>query len=116
LTNHISIWDRRIDEWTEVIILSFAAGVESNTSHPLGKAIMEATRAANCLDMKVHEKSVLSKITFGISWLGILQATIKLFQNNCFHKSRQLIIMLFPPDIWQTHLAMFLVSSWFYVT
>jgi cation transport ATPase len=57
LINHIYIRGCRIDEWTEVDILSFAAGVESNTNHPLGKAIMEAARAANCLNMKVDGRS-----------------------------------------------------------
>uniref|UniRef100_A0A453RI07 HMA domain-containing protein n=1 Tax=Aegilops tauschii subsp. strangulata TaxID=200361 RepID=A0A453RI07_AEGTS len=40
------------NEWTEGDILSLAAGVESNTNHPLGKAIMEAAQAANCINMK----------------------------------------------------------------
>lgn len=39
--------------WTEDEILSLAAGVESNTNHPLGKAIVEASRSANCHNMKV---------------------------------------------------------------
>lgn len=41
--------------WTEVEILSLAAGVESNTNHPLGKAIIEASRAASCHIVKVAD-------------------------------------------------------------
>lgn len=65
LTNRISvIRDFGDNQWTEAEILSFAAGVESNTNHPLGKAIMEAAGAANCISMKVviaevHKKSEL---------------------------------------------------------
>lgn len=40
-------------QWTEVEILSLAAGVESNTNHPLGKAIMEASRTASCHSVKM---------------------------------------------------------------
>ncbi|KAJ6814748.1 copper-transporting ATPase PAA1, chloroplastic isoform X1 [Iris pallida] len=36
------------NKWTEDEILRLSAGVESNTNHPLGKAIMEAARAASC--------------------------------------------------------------------
>lgn len=54
LTNHIYvIRDLGANQWTEAEILSFAAGVESNTNHPLGKAIMEAAGAADCIIMKV---------------------------------------------------------------
>ncbi|KAJ4745808.1 Copper-transporting P-type ATPase [Rhynchospora pubera] len=41
--------------WTEAEILSLAAGVDSNTNHPLGKAILEAARASNCLNVKAKE-------------------------------------------------------------
>ncbi|GMP39016.1 hypothetical protein CsSME_00010027 [Camellia sinensis var. sinensis] len=34
--------------WSKVEVLKLAAGVESNTLHPIGKAIVEAARAANC--------------------------------------------------------------------
>ena len=49
------------NEWTEGDILSLAAGVESNTNHPLGKAIMEAAQAANCINMKVLTAEMLNK-------------------------------------------------------
>lgn len=39
--------------WSEVEVLRLAAGVESNTAHPVGKAIVEAAEAANCQNMKV---------------------------------------------------------------
>ena len=53
--------------WTEGDVLSLAAGVESNTNHPLGKAIMEAAQAANCINMKVltaevHHESEINLI------------------------------------------------------
>ncbi|CAB4320110.1 unnamed protein product [Prunus armeniaca] len=37
--------------WSEVDVLKFAAGVESNTVHPVGKAIVEAAQAVNCQNM-----------------------------------------------------------------
>ncbi|XP_016437598.1 copper-transporting ATPase PAA1, chloroplastic [Nicotiana tabacum] len=40
-------------QWSEVDILKFAAGVESNTNHPIGKAIVEAARTANSPKLKV---------------------------------------------------------------
>lgn len=40
-------------KWTENEILNLAAGVESNTNHPVGKAITEAARAAGCHNVKV---------------------------------------------------------------
>ena len=40
--------------WSEVDILKLAAGVESSTIHPIGKAIVEAAKARNCLNVKVY--------------------------------------------------------------
>ncbi|XP_072953722.1 copper-transporting ATPase PAA1, chloroplastic [Typha angustifolia] len=42
-------------KWTEADILNLAAGVESSTNHPLGKAILEAARAANCANLKAKD-------------------------------------------------------------
>lgn len=39
---------------SEVELLKLAAGVESNTIHPVGKAIVEAAQAAGCQNVKVH--------------------------------------------------------------
>uniref|UniRef100_A0A2N9G4Q0 HMA domain-containing protein n=1 Tax=Fagus sylvatica TaxID=28930 RepID=A0A2N9G4Q0_FAGSY len=39
--------------WSEVEVLKLAAGVESNTVHPVGKAIVEAARASDCQNTKV---------------------------------------------------------------
>ncbi|KAJ4716896.1 Copper-transporting ATPase [Melia azedarach] len=39
--------------WSEIEILELAAGVESNTVHPIGKAIVEAAQVANCQIAKV---------------------------------------------------------------
>jgi Cu2+-exporting ATPase len=41
------------DTWSEVEVLMLAAAVESNTTHPVGKAIVKAARARNCQTMKV---------------------------------------------------------------
>ncbi|XP_022895540.1 copper-transporting ATPase PAA1, chloroplastic [Olea europaea var. sylvestris] len=41
--------------WSEVDILTLAAGVESNTIHPIGKAIVEAAQALNCANVKAAE-------------------------------------------------------------
>lgn len=41
------------DEWSEVDVLKLAAGVESSTIHPIGKAIVEAAKAQNCPNVKV---------------------------------------------------------------
>ncbi|KAL1534336.1 Polyamine N-acetyltransferase 1 [Salvia divinorum] len=43
------------DNWSEVDILKLAAGVESSTIHPIGKAIVEAAKARNCMNVKVAE-------------------------------------------------------------
>lgn len=68
LTNHISIIrDFGGNQWTEADILSFAAGVESNTNHPLGKAIMEAAGAANCINMKVAMAKVHYKFELNMT-------------------------------------------------
>ncbi|XP_051144648.1 copper-transporting ATPase PAA1, chloroplastic isoform X1 [Andrographis paniculata] len=42
-------------KWSEADVLQLAAGVESNTIHPIGKAIVEAARASNCPNLKVAE-------------------------------------------------------------
>ncbi|OEL31672.1 Copper-transporting ATPase PAA1, chloroplastic [Dichanthelium oligosanthes] len=55
------MWDLGDNQWTEAEILSFAAGVESNTNHPLGKAIMEAAGAANCISMKANDGSFMEE-------------------------------------------------------
>ncbi|KAG0497639.1 hypothetical protein HPP92_002330 [Vanilla planifolia] len=41
--------------WSETELLKLAAGVESNTNHPLGKAIIDAARFANCDNVKVTD-------------------------------------------------------------
>lgn len=40
-------------KWTEADILKLAAGVESNTNHPIGKAIVEEARSIGCENVKV---------------------------------------------------------------
>lgn len=42
------------DTWSEIEVLMLAAAVESNTTHPVGKAIIKAARARNCQTMKVR--------------------------------------------------------------
>ncbi|XP_010526998.1 PREDICTED: copper-transporting ATPase PAA1, chloroplastic isoform X3 [Tarenaya hassleriana] len=43
------------DTLSEVEVLKLAASVESNTSHPVGKAIIEAARNHNCQIIKVED-------------------------------------------------------------
>ncbi|KAK3031485.1 hypothetical protein RJ639_035999 [Escallonia herrerae] len=42
-------------KWSKVDVLKFAAGVESSTIHPIGKAIVEAARALKCPSVKVAD-------------------------------------------------------------
>ncbi|GJN15895.1 hypothetical protein PR202_gb02840 [Eleusine coracana subsp. coracana] len=61
----------------EVDVLSFAAGVESNTNHPLGKAIIEAARSANCLSMKANDGSFLEEPGSGaVATIGEKQVSV----------------------------------------
>ncbi|XP_031256209.1 copper-transporting ATPase PAA1, chloroplastic isoform X2 [Pistacia vera] len=39
--------------WSDIEVLKLAAGVEANTVHPIGKAIVEAAQAAHCQNLKV---------------------------------------------------------------
>ncbi|KAL0686996.1 hypothetical protein Bca4012_086673 [Brassica carinata] len=43
------------DTLSEVDVLMLAAAVESNTTHPVGKAIVKAARAHNCQTMKAED-------------------------------------------------------------
>ncbi|KAF8020023.1 hypothetical protein BT93_G0651 [Corymbia citriodora subsp. variegata] len=49
------------DTWSEVEVLQFAAGVESNTIHPVGKAIVEAAQARNCPKVKVLDGTYIEE-------------------------------------------------------
>ncbi|XP_042430004.1 copper-transporting ATPase PAA1, chloroplastic-like isoform X2 [Zingiber officinale] len=42
-------------KWTEADILRLAAGVESNTNHPIGKAIVEAAHSIGCENVKAKD-------------------------------------------------------------
>ncbi|XP_062195434.1 copper-transporting ATPase PAA1, chloroplastic [Phragmites australis] len=76
----VSTKDCRDGEWTEVDILSFAAGVESNTNHPLGKAIIEAARASNCLNMKANDGSFMEEPGSGaVATIGGKQVSVGTF-------------------------------------
>ncbi|KAA8545605.1 hypothetical protein F0562_020389 [Nyssa sinensis] len=48
-------------KWSEVEVLKLAAGVESNTIHPIGKAIVEAARAVNCPNVKVADGTFIEE-------------------------------------------------------
>ncbi|CDO97451.1 unnamed protein product [Coffea canephora] len=48
-------------KWSEVDILRLAAGVETNTNHPVGKAIVHAAQAANCPVMKAGEGTYIEE-------------------------------------------------------
>ncbi|XP_042983446.1 copper-transporting ATPase PAA1, chloroplastic isoform X3 [Carya illinoinensis] len=47
--------------WSEVEVLKLAAGVEANTVHPVGKAIVEAARAVNCPSEKVVDGTFMEE-------------------------------------------------------
>ncbi|XP_062176671.1 copper-transporting ATPase PAA1, chloroplastic [Alnus glutinosa] len=47
--------------WSEVEVLKLAAGVESNTVHPVGKAIVDAARAVNCQNAKVVDGTFMEE-------------------------------------------------------
>ncbi|KAF2920194.1 copper-transporting ATPase PAA1, chloroplastic [Oryza sativa Japonica Group] len=64
------------NEWTGEI-LSLAAGVESNTTHPLGKAIMEAAQAANCLYLQAKDGSFMEEPGSGaVATIGEKQVSV----------------------------------------
>ncbi|KAK1568386.1 hypothetical protein Q3G72_023887 [Acer saccharum] len=47
--------------YSDTEVLRLAAGVESNTVHPIGKAIVEAAQAANCQNVKVVDGTFLEE-------------------------------------------------------
>ncbi|KAF3435020.1 hypothetical protein FNV43_RR22107 [Rhamnella rubrinervis] len=53
--------DNLNQNWSEADILKLAAGVEANTVHPIGKAIVEAAQAVNCLDVKVEDGTFMEE-------------------------------------------------------
>ena len=44
----------KINALSDIEVLRLAAAVESNSVHPVGKAIVDAAQAANCNDTKVR--------------------------------------------------------------
>lgn len=44
-----------LPHWSESEILTLAAGVESNTLHPIAKAVVQAARSANCRNVMVKD-------------------------------------------------------------
>ncbi|KAH0768312.1 hypothetical protein KY285_004183 [Solanum tuberosum] len=48
-------------QWSEVDILKLAAGVESNTNHPIGKAIVEAAQKAKSPKLKVLDGTFMEE-------------------------------------------------------
>ncbi|XP_038681601.1 copper-transporting ATPase PAA1, chloroplastic isoform X2 [Tripterygium wilfordii] len=50
-----------IHTWSEAEVLMLAAGVEANTIHPVGKAIVKAACAVNCQFMKVAEGTFMEE-------------------------------------------------------
>ncbi|KAK1257481.1 hypothetical protein QJS04_geneDACA023103 [Acorus gramineus] len=48
-------------KWTEYEVLRLAAGVESNTIHPVGKAIVEAASAAGCQNVKAADGTFIEE-------------------------------------------------------
>uniref|UniRef100_A0A7N0T168 HMA domain-containing protein n=3 Tax=Kalanchoe fedtschenkoi TaxID=63787 RepID=A0A7N0T168_KALFE len=47
--------------WSEVEVLRLAAGVETNTIHPVGKAIVEAARVSKCADVKAADGTFMEE-------------------------------------------------------
>ena len=57
--------------WSEDEVLKLAASVESNTIHPVGKAIVEAARAVKCPNIKVLFRFTVNSLL----WYIIMQRT-----------------------------------------
>ncbi|KAL4580899.1 hypothetical protein LXL04_017105 [Taraxacum kok-saghyz] len=49
------------EKWSEVDVLKLASAVESNTIHPIGKAIREAARVAKCPNVKADDGSYMEE-------------------------------------------------------
>lgn len=49
------------EKWSEVDVLKLAAAVESNTIHPIGKAIREAARVAKCPNVKADDGTYMEE-------------------------------------------------------
>lgn len=45
----------KLTQWTEEELLALAAGVESSSSHPIARALVDAARAGGCRSVLVHE-------------------------------------------------------------
>ncbi|KAG9451527.1 hypothetical protein H6P81_011492 [Aristolochia fimbriata] len=62
---------------SEVEVLTLAAGVESNTIHPIGKAIVEAARVTGCSPMKATEGTFMEEPGSGaVAFVGQKQVTV----------------------------------------
>ncbi|ONH90545.1 hypothetical protein PRUPE_8G060400 [Prunus persica] len=91
--------------WSEVDVLKFAAGVESNTVHPVGKAIVEAAQAVNCHNMKIVDGTFLEepgsgavatienkKVSIGtLDWVRRHGVNENPFQEVEAHKSQSVV-------------------------
>ncbi|XP_021809358.1 copper-transporting ATPase PAA1, chloroplastic [Prunus avium] len=91
--------------WSEVDVLKFAAGVESNTVHPVGKAIVEAAQAVNCQNMKIVDGTFLEepgsgavatienkKVSIGtLDWVQRHGVNENPFQEVEAHKSQSVV-------------------------
>ncbi|MFS7919347.1 putative translocase [Helianthus anomalus] len=49
------------EKWSETDVLKLAAAVESNTLHPIGKAILEAARFAKCSKVKADDGTFMEE-------------------------------------------------------
>ncbi|PWA66437.1 copper-transporting ATPase PAA1, chloroplastic [Artemisia annua] len=49
------------EKWSETDVLKLAAAVESNTIHPIGKAILEAARSAKCPNLKADDGTFMEE-------------------------------------------------------
>ncbi|XP_068636857.1 copper-transporting ATPase PAA1, chloroplastic [Aristolochia californica] len=73
-TENFSSLDSKL---SEVEVLTLAAGVESNTIHPVGKAIFEAARATGCPPMKATDGTFLEEPGSGaVAFVGQKKVTV----------------------------------------
>ncbi|KAJ8755603.1 hypothetical protein K2173_022198 [Erythroxylum novogranatense] len=66
----IQLTDKQLDfnhQSFEIEVLTLAAGIESNTVHPIGKAIVEAAQALGCKTMKVKDGTFVEEPGSGTS-------------------------------------------------
>ncbi|KAF6148761.1 hypothetical protein GIB67_019369 [Kingdonia uniflora] len=64
-------------KWSEIEVLKLAAGVESNTIHPVGKAIVEAAKSAGCQSVKVISSLYLDCTFIQLAGMQVTDGTFR---------------------------------------